>query len=79
MYLPPLLPDSAEDENVGGGSGNIDEEDPHNLFQRAGREYSDPSRSITVEDPVAEYHQDVIGGSGSGSGSGDIIEGEGVI
>ena len=80
--IPPLLSpphlhsDSAEDENGGGGSGNIDEEDPHNVVQSVGREYSNISTSITVEDPGSEAHQeDVIGGSGSG----DIIEGEGGI
>ena len=73
-----LRPDSAEDEKGGGGSENIDEEDPHNVVQCADREDSNTSRSITLEDPGAEAHQEEFI-SGSGSGSGDIIGGEGGI
>ena len=37
----------------GGGGAS----DTHNLVQGSDREDSDPYRSITVEDPVAEAHQ----------------------
>ena len=45
------------------------------FFQGSGRENPYPSRCITVEDPVAEAHHDVIGGSGNGN----IVKGEGGI
>ena len=46
------------------------------MVQSAGREYSNTSRYITLEDPGSEAHQeDFI----VGSVSGDIIEGEGKI
>ena len=73
---PPLRPDSAADEIGWGGSGNIDEEDPHSVSHSDGDEESEISRSITVEDPGAESHEeDVVGGSDSG----DISIGDGGI
>ena len=49
--------------------------DTQNVIHPTSREYLDPSRSVTLEDPGSEAHQFVIGVSDSG----DIIEGEGGI
>ena len=63
---PPLLhPDSAADENVGGVSGKINEENAHNVAHGDGNQESDIPRSITVENPGPDAHQDVTSGSGS--------------
>ena len=53
---PPLHPDSAAYDNGGGGSGNINEKNSHNVAQRDGNEESDIFRASTVEDLGAETH-----------------------
>ena len=53
---PPLHPDSVADDNGGGGSGNINEQNSHNVAQRDGNEESDIFRASTVEDLGSETH-----------------------
>ena len=58
------------DENGGGGSGNINEENYHNVAQRDGNEESYIFRASTVEDPGAETHQEVVASSGENNEGG---------
>ena len=50
----PLHPDSASNENGGGGSRNINAEETHRMAKRDGNEDSEVSRDITLDKLVAK-------------------------